>query len=63
MIEVRLVTQCSQYEEAWGQILPQLWEHAKTTDLDCINFEGNPEDLEEMDDGKYFINKYYFCFF
>lgn len=50
MIEIRLVSQCSKYEEAWGQLLPQLWEHAKATNLEWTNFEDNPEELEELDD-------------
>ena len=62
MIEVRLVTQFSQYEKAWGQLLPPLWEHAKANNLNCTNFEGKPEELERLDDGKYFIIKNYFCF-
>ena len=58
MIEVRLVTECSKYEEAWSKLLPQLWEHAKTTNPDClcVNFDGSPEELEAFDDGKHFIN-------
>ena len=55
MIEVRLVTRCSKFE-ALGKLLPQLWEYAKTTNLDCTNFEGSPKELEALDDGKYFIN-------
>ena len=58
MIEVRLVTECSKYEEAWSKLLPQLWEHAKMTNPDCLceNFDGSPEELEAFDDGKHFIN-------
>lgn len=52
MEEVRLVTQCSKYEEAWEKLLTQLWEYAKQTSPDSLNFSGTPEELEEIDDGK-----------
>jgi len=56
MIEVRLVTGCSKYEEAWTKLLPQLWEHATGSNLDCTNFDGPQEELEDLDDGEHFIN-------
>ena len=36
MIEVRLVTGCVQYEQAWNGLLPQLWEYTKKNNPDCV---------------------------
>ena len=62
MIEVRLVTGCVQYEQAWKGLLPQLWEYTKKHNPDCVKinseaFDGESDresdgDIdEELDDG------------
>ena len=51
MVEVRLVTECSTYEKAWGQILRQLWEYTRANNPDCLNYEDDPEELDNLDDG------------
>ena len=62
MLEARLLTDCSTYEKAWEQLLPQLWEYAKVTNPDCINFDGSPEELKEMDNGNVFFPENVFIF-
>ena len=50
MIEVRLVTGCHQYQEAWKGLLPQLWDYTKKHNPDCS--EQDPEELDDtLDDG------------
>ena len=49
MIEVRLVTGCEQYSQAWKGLLPQLWEYTKKTNPDYIKVNSSKKFDEEID--------------